>query len=172
MKGLTRRQAQGIRALVERGAAPHEAIHATLGVEVSQRIAPIRPPEPTPELENDEVASLTRKPPTPLPSAGDIKAIEEIAGYTGASKAKIKRLIEQAARVSASKEMLILACAYAGNCGDEGTAVQMARIICEDPELSRLLGRFLNLKKRVKSQILTLHDQAKAEFVNTIVFGK
>jgi ParB/RepB/Spo0J family partition protein len=172
LQGLTRRQAKGIRALVERGAAPHAAIQAAMGAEVSQRIAPVRPPKPEPALEEDEVTSAASKPPTLLPSVGDLKAIEEIVGYTGASKAKIKRLIEQARLAYIGKEVLLFACAYAGNRGDERDAVQLAKLVCQDSELSSLLGRFLNLKKRAKKQILSMDDQRKVEFVNTVVFGK
>ena len=172
LQGLTRRQAKGIRALVERGAAPHAAIQAALGAEVSQRIAPVRPAKPEPALEEDEVTSAASKPPTPLPSVGDLKAIEEIAGYTGASKAKIKRLIEQAHLAHAGKQVLILACAYANNHGNERDAVQLAKLVCQDPELYSLLGRFLNLKKRTKNQVASLDDPRKVEFANTVVFGK
>jgi ParB/RepB/Spo0J family partition protein len=172
LKGLTRRQAQGIRVLVDRGAAPHEAIRSALGAELSQRVSPIRPPEPVPGLEIHEVASSTTNPPTPLPSDDDQKAIEQISGYTGASRAKIKRLIEQARLAYIGKEVLIFACAYAGNRGNERDAVQLAKLVCQDSELSSLLGRFLNLKKQAKKQILSLDDQKKVEFVNTVVFGK
>jgi hypothetical protein len=154
MRGLTRRQAQGIRALVERGASPQAAIQAALGAEVSQRVSTIRSPESVPPPENaDNLIRTDRKPPTTLPSANDGKTIKKISGYTGASSAKIKRLIEQANLAYVGKEILVLACAYAGNRGDER-------------------ARFLNLKKRAKNQMMTLDDQRKVEFVNTVIFGK
>jgi ParB/RepB/Spo0J family partition protein len=172
LKGLTRRKAQGIRVLVDRGAAPHEAIQAAFEAELSQRVSPIRPPETAPEPKDDMVANAAPKPSTPLPSDDDQKAIEQISGYTGASRAKVKRLIERASLAYVSKEVLILACAYAGNRGDEREAVQMAKVVHQDPNLYTLLRRFLSLKKRAKNQIASLDDQRKVEFVNTVVFGK
>lgn len=124
-------------------------------------------------LENaDDLIRTDRKPPTTLPSANDGKTIKKISGYTGASSAKIKRLIEQANLAYVGKEILVLACAYAGNRGDERAAVQLAKVVYQDPELYTLLGRFLNLKKLAKNQMMALDDQRKVDFVNTVIFGK
>ena len=172
LQGLTRRQAKGIRVLVDRGAAPHEAIQAALGAELSQRVSPIRPPETAPEPKDDMVASAAPKPSAPLPSDDDQKAIEQISGYTGASRAKVKRLIKMASYANVGREVLILACAYAGNRGDEREAIHLAKVVHQDPELYTLLRRFLSLKTRASNQIASLDDQRKVEFVNTIVFGK
>jgi len=172
VKGLTRRQAQGIHALVERGAAPHDAIQATLEAELKQRIMPIRPPELEQETDIDGTDNAVHQTPAPLPSADDRKAIEDICEYTGASRAKVRRLIEQAALSSASRENLILACAYAGNRGDEHSALQMAIAVSEDSDVNRLLKRCITLRRRFKKVAHTIQDVTIREFANTIIFGK
>jgi hypothetical protein len=171
MQGLTRRQAQGIRALVERGAAPHEAIQAALDMDARHRVAPIQPPEPPTQPGNGEASAEPRRPAAPLPSLTDERAIETLADYTGASKAKIKRLIEQARQAHVGGEVLTLACAYAGNRGDEGEAVQLAKLAFQDPDLYSLVRRFLSLKRRAKAEVKAQDDLRKARFIDKVIFG-
>jgi ParB/RepB/Spo0J family partition protein len=172
LQGLSRRQAQGIRVLVDRGATPYDAIKILLGSEANQRLSPIRSPTSASIGEKQENKTVKRKSPTPLPAIGDKTYVNKLAEFTGASKAKVNRLLEQAIGENESKEVLVLACAYAANRGEEETAIQYAKLVYEDYELYKLLNRYLTLKRRVRRQVQELQNQTKVDFTNRIVFGK
>jgi ParB/RepB/Spo0J family partition protein len=172
MQGLTRRQAQGVRDLVVSGASSHEAIQTALGAEVSPHVSPIEPPEPAVGIENDEVVSGTPVPLTPLPSVNDREAIENIADLTGAPKAKVKRLIDLARNAHVGLEILTYACLYGGSRGEEGEAVQLAKLAYQDPRMRSLIGRYLRLRKRAKKQIKAMSDIRKVKFVNRGILGQ
>lgn len=171
LQGSTRRQAQRIRTLVEGGAAPQDAIRSALAAEVRQNVSPSQPPEPGSERDRSKAARSTPKHLTPLPSVSDREAIEEICEFTGASKAKVKRLIELAGYANVRREVLIFACAYNCSRNEEGEALQFAKAAYQDPGTRMLIHRFLRLRVRARKQIQAVGDPRIGKFTNKVIFG-
>ena len=172
MQGLTRRQAQGIRDLVECGTAPQDAIQTVRQPEAGQHASRARPTEPLVSPENHKGARDTPAQLTPLPSLTDRKAIEDITDLTGAPKAKIKRLIELARNAHVGLDVLTYACLYGGSRGEEGEAVQIAKLAYQDPRMRLLIGRYLRLRESARKQIKAIDDSRKVKFVNRIILGQ
>ncbi len=172
MQGLTRRQAQAICAMVECGAAPQDAIQTVRQPEAGQHASHARPAEPLVSPENHEGVRDTPAQFTPLPSLSDRKAIEDITDLTGAPKVKIKRLIELARNAHVGREVMIYACTYGGSRGEEGEAVQLAKLIRQDSRMRRLIDRYLRLREIARKQTKAIDDPRKVKFVNSVILGQ
>ncbi len=169
MRGLTRQQAQAIRAMVECGTAPQDAIHTVRQPEAGQHASHAHPTAPLekPEGLRDTPAQLT-----PLPSLSDRKVIKDIADLTGAPKAKVKRLIELARNARVGLDVLIYACLYGGSREEEGEVLQLAKLTRQDSRTRRLMDRYLRLRESARKQIKAIDDPRMVKFVNRVILGQ
>jgi ParB/RepB/Spo0J family partition protein len=172
MQGLTRRQAQGVRDLVVSGASPQDAIQTVRQPEASQHASHALPTEPLGSPENQEGARDTPAQLTPLPSLSDRKVIEDITDLTGASKVKIKRLIELARNARVGLDVLTYACLYGGSREEEGEVLQLAKLARQDSRTRRLMDRYLRLRGNARKQIKAIDDPRKVKFVSKVILGQ
>ena len=172
MHGLTRRQAQAIRAMVECGTTPQDAIQTVRQPEAGQQASHDRPTEHLVSPENHEGVRDTPAQLTPLPSLSDRKAIDDITDLTGAPKAKIKRLIELARNAHVGLDVLTYACLYGGSREEEGETLQLAKLTRQDSRTRRLMDRYLRLRESARKQIKAIDDPRNFKFVNRVIFGK
>jgi ParB/RepB/Spo0J family partition protein len=172
MQGLTRRQAQGVRNLVVSGASPQDAIQTVRKPEADQHASHARPTEPLISPENHEGVRDTPAQFTPLPSLSDRKVIEDITDLTGASKVKVKRLIELARNAHVGLDVLTYACLYGGSREEEGDALQLAKLIRQDSRTRRLIDRYLRLRGNARKQIKAIDDPRKVKFVNMVILSQ
>jgi ParB/RepB/Spo0J family partition protein len=172
MQGLTRRQAQAIRSMVECGTPPLNAIQTVLHPDANLRASYVRPAKLTESLENDEKGRDTFGPLTPLPSLSDREAIEAIVNDTGTPTAKVKRLIELARLAHVGRNVLVYACLYSCTREEEGEALQLAKLARQDPRTRALMNRYLRLKKGTQRQLKAVDDSRKVKFVNRVILGK
>ncbi len=172
MKGLTRRQAQAIRSMVGSGMVPKEAVQTVLRPEPDQRTTVVASAklEGKPEIGRDTSESYS--PQTPLPSVSDRKMVESIAEETGASRAKVKRLIELARLGHVDIDVLIFACLYPCSREEEAKALQLAKLTYQDPRTKTLLDRYLRLSKGTQRQLKVVDDSRKVKFVSRIILGR
>jgi ParB/RepB/Spo0J family partition protein len=172
LKGLTRRQAQAIRSMVGSGMVPAEAVQTVLDPELPQRTLDKQAEDSLKRSEIDENTIETYPPHTPLPSVNDREIVEAIADATGASSAKVKRLVELARLAHVDLDVLTFTCLYPCGRDEEGEAIQLAKLTHQDPRTKALVNRYFRLRKGTQRQLETVDDTRKVKFVSKIIMGR
>lgn len=151
---------------------PAEAVQTVLRPEPDQRTSVVASAKPKgkPEISGDTNASYS--PQTSLPSVSDRKMVESIAEETGASKAKVKRLIELARLAHVGLDVLIFACLYPCSREEEADALQHAKLTHQDPRTKALVDRYFRLQKGTQRQLNAVDDTRKVKFVSRIILGR
>ena len=68
-------------------------------------------------------------------------------------------------------DVLTFACLYGGSRGEEGEAVQLAKLARQDSRTRRLMDRYLRLRENARKQIKAIDDPRKVKFVNRVILG-
>ncbi len=154
IKGISTRDAEKVRDLVEGGLAPENAAKTVIGGR--------QKPEKT---KNKKPTKRTNLP------KNDNSQIAALALYSGASEKTVEQLLKKVARDGSSLRAVTFACAYKARGGGRRDALQLAERVAADRKLSAVIHKHLDNLAKSRKALKTIDDQNVAKFVTTVLDG-
>lgn len=155
IKGISTRDAQEVRDLVEGGLAPENAAKTVIGGR--------QKPEKT---KNKNPTERTN-----LPNKNENSQIAALALYSGASEKTVEQLLKKVARDGSSLRAVTFACAYKARGGGRRDALQLAERVAADRKLSAVIHKHLDNLAKSRKALKVIDDQNVAKFVTTVLSG-
>ncbi len=155
IKGISTRDAEYVRDLVEGGLSPVNAARTVIGGRQK------------PKTTRSKKPAERAKP----PNTNNNSQIATLALYSGAGEKTVERMLKKVARDGSSLRAVTFACAYKARGGGRRDALQLAERVAADRKLSAVIHKHLDNLAKSRKALKAIADQNVANFVSTILSG-